>query len=337
MGDVYALEPTTSKAAAATCPHGPRLTSDLVLVDNGDSDNETAGKEAKTNNGTNGASGATKEEKLEWHRALVDICKQIEKGAVDGMQVVQGTTDKTKEDLAKWQEEVGDKLEQVQIDAEKQLNQFTSLLLGGGKDAEDEGTALAVIKVEQELGLKPGPTIKLKCIDNMEGKLKAIDINVEWLESWEVVLRKLKEGFKRDVIFEYEVGGRVIRVQDDESFDRAIALAENSGNKLYVVIQQAVWSEPVFEEPEPEEPEPEEQPMIVTCADRMAYSPVPYKPLLFFGFVGLAVAIAMCVCGIALFGNDGTYMLALSISIPVPYFIHGFTVSKTQVFPHPKP
>ena len=304
----------------------PEVTSDLVLVEHDASDNENAGGEATAN----GANGATKEEKLEWHRALVDMYKQIEKGAVDGLAVVQSTTDQTGQGLAKWQEEVGESLEQVQADAEKQLNQFTSLLIGGGKDVDDDGTAQAVLKVEQELGLKPGPQIKLKCIDNMEGKLRAVDLDVEWTESWVEVLRRLKEAFKRDVIFEYEVGGRVIRVQDDESFDRAIALAEGSGNRLYVVIQQAVWSEPVFEEPEPEEPEPEEQPMIVTCADRMAYSPVPYKPLLFFGLMGLAVAIAMCVCGISLFGNDGTYMLALSISIPVPYFIHGFTVSKEQ-------
>eukprot|EP00960_Hanusia_phi_P023650 698258-Hanusia_phi.AAC.1 len=67
----------------------------------------------------------------------------------------------------------------------------------------------------------------------MDGKLKSKDIVVQWDDSWEIILGKLKRAFKRDVTFEYEVDGRIVRVQDDEAFDRAMELAESSGGKLY--------------------------------------------------------------------------------------------------------
>jgi len=307
------------------------VTSDLVVVGHEESNNENAGGQARRKGEVNGSNGHTaNEERVEWHRGLVDFYKQIEKGAVDGMEVVQATTTKTGKDLEKLQEDLDEELEKLQDETQKQLNNLTDLFTGGGEKRDDAGDAQAAELVERELGLKPGPTITLHCIDNMDGKFKALEMRVDWIDSWEDVLQKLKEAFKRDVIFEYEVGGRVLRVQDDGSFDRAMALAEGSGNKLYVVIQQAVWAEPVMEEIEPEEPEPEEEPLIVTCADRLAYSPVPYKPLLLLGSLGLITAIAMCVGGISLFGNDGTYMLALSLTIPVPYFIHGFTVARSQ-------
>ena len=81
-----------------------------------------------------------------------------------------------------------------------------------------------------------------------------------------------------------------------------MALAEASENKLFVVIQQAVWSEAMLESGEPDEPEPEEEPLIITCADRMAYSPVAYKPLLLAGLLGLALSCASwCVLSMPLF------------------------------------
>lgn len=256
-----------------------KVTSDLVLLDHEASDNENEGGRAKANGDADGAE--TKGERLEWHRSLVDWYKNVELGAVEGMEVIGKSTTKTGEDLAKWQEDVEENLEQAQADATKQFNQFTDLLLGVGNADEDDSANQAAAKVERELGLKPGPKIMLKCIDNMDGKLKAKDLEVDWLHSWGDVLRDLKSEFKRDVIFEYEVGGRVIRVQDDSSFDRAMALAEGSGNKLYVVIQQAVWAEPVLEEVEPDEPEPEEEALIITCADRLAYRYVAHECHLF--------------------------------------------------------
>ena len=323
------------------------VTSDLVVVAHDESNKENAGGEARRKGegkaSANGAKGqTTAEEKVEWHRGLVALYKQIEKGAVEGVEVVQAQTVKTgedltqltskaNEDLEKLREDFDEELEKKLDEAEKLQHQLTDLLTGGGGKREDgAGDAEAAEKVERELGLKPGPSIELHCIDNMDGKFKADRVVVKWTDAWEDVLQMLKEKFKRDVIFEYEVGGRVLRVQDDGSFDRAMALAEGSGNRLYVVIQQAVWAEPVMEEIEPDEPEPEEEPLIITCADRLAYSPVPYKPLLLLGSLGLIIALTMCVGGISLFGNDGTYMLALSVTIPVPYFIHGFSVAKTQ-------
>lgn len=65
---------------------------------------------------------------------------------------------------------------------------------------------------------------------------------MDWDDAYEDILRKLKEEFKRDVIFDYELHGRVMRVHDDEGFDRAMAVAERGGNVLYAVVQQAVWS-----------------------------------------------------------------------------------------------
>ena len=63
------------------------------------------------------------------------------------------------------------------------------------------------------------------------------------------------------------------------------------------------------------------------------YSPDAYKPPLLAGPLGLALSVAMCVLSMPLFGTEGTYMLALSVSIPVPYFIHGFTVSRCLSLP----
>lgn len=117
----------------------------------------------------------------------------------------------------------------------------------------------AQLIVKKTLGMEQGPKITLKCIDCNGGKKGVKDVVVEWKHSWEDVLRQLKRDFKRDVIFEYEVAGRVCRVHDDATFDRAMALAERSGNKLYVVIQDAVWKTAPEEEVEQEEPEPEEQ------------------------------------------------------------------------------
>ena len=157
------------------------------------------------------------------------------------------------------------------------------------------------------------------------------DIVVDWDDAFEDVLKKLREEFGRDVIFDYELHGRVMRVQDDQGFDRAMAVAERGGNILYVVIQQAVWSTKHVEEVEPEEPEPEEAPLLVTCADRMSYSPAPYKLLLGIGSVGSIVALATSVAGFTSVANDqGTYLGALSISIPLPYFLHGWTVKNSQ-------
>jgi pimeloyl-ACP methyl ester carboxylesterase len=314
-----------------------KVTSDLVVVDTNETDDGRThhADDVKIQvNGNNGASSGKQDGqgagKLEWHRELVETYKLIEQGAIEGLSVVQASTDKVGEDLAKFHEDLNSNLEGLQKDAGLQLEGFTGLLFSDDSKKLDKAIVQATEKVERELGLKPGPTITLHCIDNIGGKFKALELKVQWSQSFEDVLRMLKESFKRDVIFEYEVGGRVIRVQDDSSFDRAIALAEGSGDKLYVVIQEAVWAVPPLEEIEPEEPEPEEEPLIITCANRMDYSPVPYKPLLFFGLVGLALSLVMCLVSFNLFGNDGTYMLALSVSIPVPYFIHGFTVSVKQ-------
>lgn len=154
---------------------------------------------------------------------------------------------------------------------------------------------------------------------------------MEWDDSFEDVLSKLREEFNRDVIFDYELHGRVMRVQDDAGFDRAMAVAERGGNVLYVVIQQGVWSTKHVEEIEPEEPEPEEAPLLITCADRMAYSPAPYKLLLGIGSVGSIIALATSVAGYTSVASDqGTYLGALSISIPLPYFLHGWTVKNSQ-------
>ena len=229
-------------------------------------------------------------EKLAWHRGLVDMYHQIADGAVAGVSVLQAST-------AQWGEELGRGLDAAQEGVGKSVGGISGLLLGSGGAGEQEVAVVqAKAKVEQELGLKPGPTIKLHCIDNLGGKFKALELEVKWEESWEDVLRNLKAAFKRHVIFEYEVGGRVIRVQDDQSFDRAMALAEASENKLFVVIQQAVWAEALLEEGEPDEPEPEEEPLIITCADRMAYSPVAYKPLLLAGLLGLALSCVSYPC-----------------------------------------
>ena len=311
-----------------------KVTSDLVVLDHGDSDHENDGGGAHRAGDVqvhvDGANGKSREDKLEWHRQAVEWYRDWEKEHwAPVAQQVQDNTTKAGEGLEKFHEET---VQKPLGDAGAGIQKALANLFGGGQDEDDSKNVIAVQKVERELGLKPGPTIKLKCIDNMTGKLKACDIEVKWEDAWEDVLVKLKETFKRDVIFEYEVAGRILRVQDDSSFDRAMALAEGSDNKLYVVIQVAVWAEPPVEEVEPEEPEPEEQPLIITCADRLAYSPVPYKQLLFFGLVGLAIALAMTVGSTALFGLNGTYMLALSVTIPVPYFIHGFTVSKSQDF-----
>jgi hypothetical protein len=120
----------------------------------------------------------------------------------------------------------------------------------------------AQLIVKKKLGLEQGPKITLKCIDSMGKKKGVQDVEVEWNHSWEDVLRALKHKFKKDVIFEYEVAGRVCRVHDDSTFDRAMALAERSDGKLYVVIQDAVWKIAPEEEVEQEEPEPEEQASI---------------------------------------------------------------------------
>ncbi len=126
-------------------------------------------------------------------------------------------------------------------------------------DADQKRIRHAQLYVKKTFGMEKSPDILLKCIDSIGGKKGIKDIKVEWKHSWEDVLRQLKRDFKRDVIFEYEVAGRVCRVHDDSTFDRAMALAEASGNKLFVVIQDAVWETAPEEEVEPEEPEPEEQ------------------------------------------------------------------------------
>jgi hypothetical protein len=72
-------------------------------------------------------------------------------------------------------------------------------------------------------------------------------------------MRELKKKFKRDVVFEYEVAGRVLRVHDDATFDRAMALAERSDNRLFVVIQDAAWKVAQAEDEEPDEPDLEEE------------------------------------------------------------------------------
>lgn len=88
---------------------------------------------------------------------------------------------------------------------------------------------------------------------------------------------------------------------------------------------------PQVEEIEPDEPEPEEEPLLITCADRMAYSPVPYKLLLGIGSVGSIIALATSIAGYTSVAFDqGTYLGAVSISIPLPYFLHGWTVNKNQ-------
>ena len=127
------------------------------------------------------------------------------------------------------------------------------------REVEQKNLRLAQLYVKKTYGMAEGPAILLKCIDSLGGKKGIKDVKVEWSHSWEDVLRQLKRDFKRDVIFEYEVAGRVCRVHDDSTFDRAMALAEASGNKLFVVIQDAVWKTAPEEEVEPEEPEPEEQ------------------------------------------------------------------------------
>ena len=132
-------------------------------------------------------------------------------------------------------------------------------------EAEQKSIRHAQLYVKKTLGMVPGPTILLKCIDSIGGKKGIKDVKVEWNHSWEDVLRQLRRDFKRDVVFEYEVAGRVCRVHDDSTFDRAIALAEASGNKLFVVIQDAVWKTAPEEEVEPEEPEPEEQVHPAEC------------------------------------------------------------------------
>lgn len=117
----------------------------------------------------------------------------------------------------------------------------------------------AQILVKNTLGQELGPKILLKCIDAVGEKKCVQDLWVEWNHSWEFVMRELKRLFKRDVVFEYEVAGRVIRVHDDATFDRAMALAEASGNRLFVVIQEAAWKIAQDEEEEPDEPDPEEE------------------------------------------------------------------------------
>jgi len=87
---------------------------------------------------------------------------------------------------------------------------------------------------------------------------------------------------------------------------------------------------PSQEEIEPEEPEPEEEPLVITCYHRMSYSPASYRPLLFFGIVGGLGAVVSALLGYTSMGDDGTYMGAICLSIAVPYFVHGFTVQKTQ-------
>ena len=202
----------------------------------------------------------------------------------------------------------------------------------------------AQLIVKKTLGLDPGPQITLKCIDVGGGKKGVKDVIVEWKHSWEDVLRQLKRDFKRDVIFEYEVAGRVCRVHDDATFDRAMALAERSGNKLFVVIQDAVWKTAPEEVVEQEEPEPEEQVssmekcaihsfpsshcipaqiLMVTCHNRMEYHPAEYKSLLFFATAGAAVSLGVALAAISSLGNNWTYLFAHSITIAFPSFLIG--------------
>eukprot|EP00291_Cryptomonas_curvata_P011867 CAMPEP_0172190464 /NCGR_PEP_ID=MMETSP1050-20130122/23130_1 /TAXON_ID=233186 /ORGANISM="Cryptomonas curvata, Strain CCAP979/52" /LENGTH=260 /DNA_ID=CAMNT_0012865345 /DNA_START=66 /DNA_END=845 /DNA_ORIENTATION=+ len=179
------------------------------------------------------------------------------------------------------------------------------------REAEQKNLRLAQLYVKKSMA--EGPTILLKCIDSIGGKKGIKDVKVEWSHSWEDVLRQLKRDFKRDVIFEYEVAGRVCRVHDDSTFDRAMALAEASGNKLFVVIQDAVWKTAPEEEVEPEEPEPEEQKIMITCANRMSYHPAKYKPLLFFATAGAAISLGVALAAISSLGDNWTYLFAHTI------------------------
>lgn len=265
------------------------------------------------------------------HRALVEQYQQIEQGVLRGGEELGKGVDDIGKGVKQQADEVGKVVEDVGKNVEDGWTNAMKFLWQNNEDQhKDTGQKKAQVTVKKKLGLEEGPPIKLKCIDGMDGKLKAAEINVEWMDSFEDVLRKLKAQFKRDVIFEYEVNGRVIRVHDDESFDRAVALAEGSKNILYCVIQQAAWKENPVEEPEPDEPEPPEEDLIITCYDRMAYNPAPYKPLLFFGIIGTTISLLTSIIGYTSLGDYGTYLASISITIPLPYFIHTFTVQKTQ-------
>eukprot|EP00961_Rhodomonas_salina_P248543 3359116-Rhodomonas_salina.1 len=223
------------------------------------------------------------------HRALVEQYQQIEQGVLRGGEELGKGVDDIGKGVKQQADEVGKVVEDVGKNVEDGWTNAMKFLWQNNEDQhKDTGQKKAQVTVKKKLGLEEGPPIKLKCIDGMDGKLKAAEINVEWMDSFEDVLRKLKAQFKRDVIFEYEVcsgtrtpvliywvwvlllpsssrspapapfflllllhlpssscssssprllwalttcpsvcvNGRVIRVHDDESFDRAVALAE---------------------------------------------------------------------------------------------------------------
>ncbi|EKX34460.1 hypothetical protein GUITHDRAFT_166216 [Guillardia theta CCMP2712] len=261
-------------------------------------------------------------ERIQWHRELIEKLKLDE--AADALNSnISRTFNQTKDDI---------------VGILRRFDLSSRDKSGGEENGLMDGKNQRVLKEAQDLvektyGLEKGPTLLLKCIDGMDGKLKSKDIVVQWDDSWEMILQKLKRAFKRDVIFEYEVDGRIVRVQDDEAFDRAMELAESSGGKLYGVIQQAMWKNPIIEDPEPDEPEPEEEPLLITCSDRMAYNPAPYKFLLGLGGFGLAACVVACLVGYLVLGGPGPYLGAISGTIPLQFFVQSFIISNSDSLP----
>eukprot|EP00960_Hanusia_phi_P001790 51168-Hanusia_phi.AAC.1 len=111
-----------------------------------------------------------------------------------------------------------------------------------------------------------------------------------------------------------------------------------------------MWQDPIIEDPEPDEPEPEEEPLLITCSDRMAYNPAPYKQLLALGSLGLAASIASSLIGFLVLGGPGPYLGAvraegereewkrltvaqISVTIPLQFFVQSFMISKSDTLP----
>jgi hypothetical protein len=54
--------------------------------------------------------------------------------------------------------------------------------------------------------------------------------------------RQLKTEFGRDVVFEYECAGAVVRVETQADLDAAIEAADRAGHQLDVLVRKARWS-----------------------------------------------------------------------------------------------
>eukprot|EP00960_Hanusia_phi_P032024 749620-Hanusia_phi.AAC.3 len=293
------------------------ISSQLVL-------SKPPGKKRSNLNGNGKSSSETVEAEPTDNKALDDLMKHAE-GLQRAYEEGFGHLVRETQDAASnINNKVGEQSKNVLDGAQKAINDVNDTISKAFASKKQSDTMQkAEIVVQMKYGLAKGPEILLICLD---GRNKQ-QIVVDWTDSFEDVLFKLRDTFKKDVIFEYEKDSQVFRVETDEAFDRAMEVAEASNCKLEVVIQQAVWLKPPMEEEEPDEPEPELELRAISCADRMMYNPAPYKALLGLGIAGMAISIAGCVVGYSVL-EEGAYLGAISIFVALPYFVKAFLVKK---------